>query len=144
MRARNAGGQSDAPTPLVDTSQLVCGFAHTCARTSNGSGLCWGHDTYNQSSSITASQNMIDVAAGGSDTCSVTQQGNVECWGRSLGKDGLPAAPLLQYRAVKVSWDFACAVRQYHHDLRCWGDPSLGRTLVVPASICASTFERAL
>ena len=91
--AAPAARPATALTPLTGISQVATGENHTCALTTAGGVLCWGHNTSGQVGDGSATPRLTPVAvtglgsgvqaltAGDSHTCALTTAGAVLCWG---------------------------------------------------------------
>lgn len=83
---------------LSNVSQIIAGYAHTCALKTDGSMYCWGYNVYGQLGDNTTSQRLTPVqvtGVGGSGTlsnvtwisnnesytCALKNDGAVYCWG---------------------------------------------------------------
>jgi alpha-tubulin suppressor-like RCC1 family protein len=77
------------------------GYAHTCAVTAGGSGLCWGRNSYGELGDGTSTDRSTPapvsglgsgaaaIVGGETHTCALTTGGGVECWGdNTLGELG--------------------------------------------------------
>jgi alpha-tubulin suppressor-like RCC1 family protein len=87
------------PTPVVGLSSGVAsisaGFSHTCALTTSGAVLCWGHNSYGELGDGTTTYRLtpmpvvglssgvasISVRVHAQHTCAVTTAGAAYCWG---------------------------------------------------------------
>jgi alpha-tubulin suppressor-like RCC1 family protein len=84
--------------PLTGVVQIAAGKYHTCARLSNGTVACWGHNGYyelgngsnlehllpvlvrngNNSGPLTGE---VSISVGQYDSCAVNSDGSARCWG---------------------------------------------------------------
>lgn len=127
--------------------QSVGGIHHTCARSVEGSILCWGGNGYGQLGDGTQTHRAtpvvtrylaafaVDVAAGQQHTCAVTRAGQVMCWGLNAwgqvgdGSQTDRAAPVgvagltTGYSQVTAGRRFSCALST-GGGVYCWGDNS--------------------
>ena len=106
---------STIPAPVSDLSagvrQVAVGAYHTCALTTAGGVLCWGHNFLGQLGDgnqpyeedvpvavVGLSSGVVAIAAGIEHTCAVTTGGQVKCWGGNengqLGNGSTQASPL--------------------------------------------------
>ena len=74
--------------------QVVAGYAHACARMSDGSVRCWGSNTSGQLGDgtnvnrptpvqVPGLVGVMELSAGGYHTCARLGDGTVQCWGRN-------------------------------------------------------------
>ena len=100
----------------ITATQVVTGYAHTCALYSDGNVSCWGDNTKNQlnTSEVTYSLEPVTVdydapfsfiSSGANHTCGVTSEGTAYCWGDNsdgkLGDGTFPSNPL----GLDYAWD---------------------------------------
>jgi alpha-tubulin suppressor-like RCC1 family protein len=75
-------------------AEIAAGGYHTCARLSDGTVRCWGHNEYGQLGDNTQTSRLVPVAvsglsgvaeivAGASHTCARLSDGTVRCWGNN-------------------------------------------------------------
>ncbi len=100
VAVKNAAGNG----PLTGVVQIAAGKYHTCARISNGTISCWGHNGYyelgtgNNTAHLLPVQvrsgnnagiltGEVGVSVGQYHSCAVHSDGSVRCWG--LGQFGL-------------------------------------------------------
>ena len=124
--------------------QISTGYFHTCARKSDGSAWCWGHNLLGRLGDNTEDDKNLpvqvaglgsgvaDISAGFAHTCAVKTDGSVWCWGdNASGQIGdnsntprlTPAqVTSLGGPAAEVSANnsFTCA-RRTDGTLWCWG-----------------------
>lgn len=93
---------SDGTGTLTGVATLTAGAGHTCARTTAGTGYCWGNNSSGQLGTGESGGNrplpapvlgpdgagplagLASLVAGGSHTCARTDPGTAYCWGRNL------------------------------------------------------------
>jgi len=136
------------PQPGVVFDHISAGRYHTCGLTTNNQAVCWGSDTYGQSTVPSLGFNVVflEIAAGGYHSCGILGclpgyvcmwPGNVRCW----GSDGWGQAPVsgLANDIVQLSAGLYhnCGVRETG-DLQCWGRDDYGQS-APPSGI---SFER--
>lgn len=150
-----SGGSVATPSKVVgltDVTQFCGGYAHTCARTSDGKAWCWGWKTYGQvgDGSVTGKQttpynitalgtSVVEVACGMNHSCARTAAGAIWCWGNgALGQIGTGSTttnnpvPAQIFAAgstnVQVAaWgNFTCA-RRANGTIWCWGENADGQ-----------------
>ena len=150
--ATNAGATSivaptdvPAPTqaPVQHTfTQISAGERHTCGLQVDGTVVCWGDNTDNQTNA--PSDTFIQIAAGPTGTCGVKSDGKLACWGTYLP---IPA-DLTEETFTQISFgkSHICALKSNTQAV-CWpGDYVLGAHLMqisaspVGDSICVVSF----
>lgn len=93
-------------------TNISAGYRHTCAVAPDGTGFCWGDNTFGQlgDGTLAPSETPVQVAggvrfssisAGGDHTCGVTTSGAAVCWGSDISGQlgngvvgGLSATPV--------------------------------------------------
>lgn len=77
--------------------EITVGLNHSCARTTAGGALCWGHNGYGQLGDGTQANSatpldvfgltrgVVKVEAGGHHTCAINGGGGLKCWGNNGG-----------------------------------------------------------
>lgn len=142
------------PTPVTalggSAVEITAGYAHTCARLSDGSVRCWGqngdgqlgNDSLSDSSTpVTVSglsRSATALTAGFYHTCAVLSDGDVECWGdnaRGQLGDETRDDRRTPVAVRDLSDDIAAlAAGRYHTcalaidgDVHCWGSSSRGQ-----------------
>lgn len=143
----------DAEPLLRNVTQLSAGNNHTCAALSNGHGVCWGDNSYDELGTEPGSYSdrprivyfsdgpMMDrirtVGSGTHFSCVLRDDGSVYCWGdNTFGEIGsgwggafikLPTQVWLATTATSISVGayHACAVVQ-DASVWCWGRNTWG------------------
>jgi alpha-tubulin suppressor-like RCC1 family protein len=150
----NEGGLSGTPTVvsggIVNWTSAQSQRLHTCAVRQDGSGRCWGVNSFGTIGDGTVDPGVVPTApkgvsawralgAGGSSTCGIDGSGALYCWGHDeWGQlaDGVPTADfaVLPQSAASTATDWIdvrgggshfCARRQ-DGSLWCWGFGSDG------------------
>ncbi len=128
---------------LTNADQLVSGFSHECALTTEGRVRCWGSNSYGQLGAGTAYvphlaetveplPHATRVALGDLHACALTDDGGlVYCWGdndrgqlgdRPRGPQAPAPVPGIRDAVdVACGFMFSCA-RLRGGAVRCWGD----------------------
>ncbi len=159
LAASALAANADAQTPparvdagsaeLGDVAQISAGSAHTCARRTSGTVVCWGYNEHGTVGDGTSGTNRltpvavagltdaVEISAGGAHTCARRASGAVVCWGNNdngrLG-DGTttmrprPVAVSGLTDAVEISAGTAhtCA-RRRSGAVVCWGSNDHGQ-----------------
>jgi len=103
-------------------SSVSVGYGFACAIRTDGSLLCWGEDSDNQTTAPSGS--FLSLSAGMGAACAVNSEQAVVCWGRTftpLYTYGPTEAPGGTYTSVSVGDTFACGVMT-DGTLACWGN----------------------
>ncbi|MCL2825403.1 MAG: RCC1 repeat-containing protein, partial [Polyangiaceae bacterium] len=120
---------------------IACGGNHTCAITSTGHAMCWGHNALGQLGNdnltdrlvpthVSTSSVIAGISAATCSTCALTQSGSVMCWGcgwcGSLNVlttvDGLESG----VRSIFSGYEVSCALT-FGGSALCWGDGYFGQ-----------------
>lgn len=153
---RNDFGQAPPlVTGLNNPIQLSMGFVHACALDVQTDGsrtvVCWGNNTYGQSS-VPPLVDPLKVAAGGYHTCALDQTApdlvEVRCWGRdNFGQ--ISTAPTTLEQPVNlvssISGNSSCVMDETASgpQLICWGQYNNGNT-AIPTGLTSSAGALAL
>ncbi|MFN8491612.1 MAG: SdrD B-like domain-containing protein [Caldilineaceae bacterium] len=144
---------SNVPVPVSGltsgVSAISAGTRHTCALTTNGGVVCWGHNYFgelgngnNNDSNVPVpvsglTSGVSAISVGDSHTCALTTSGGVVCWGWNLSgqlgngnnnDSNLPTAVSILssgVSAISTGDDHTCAVF-LNNGLMCWGSNSAG------------------
>jgi hypothetical protein len=126
-----ACGGGDCDDTDFDTgvcwSSVGPGAIHSCGLRTDGEVLCWGDNTYEQSSPPSDSFTMVETRGYGdsSHSCGLTVDGTVECWGSdSYGESSPPDTP---FQSVSVGRRHTCALTLSGNAV-CWGDNTSGQS----------------
>lgn len=114
------------------------GHEHTCALRADGTVVCWGDDTFGQSSPP-PDERFIAISSGSYHTCALRDDGSPACWGgpsedqQSLGYPQPVGPPPQdeQFTAISSGTNHACALRQDGSPV-CWGANWAGQSSVPP------------
>jgi alpha-tubulin suppressor-like RCC1 family protein len=115
--------------------------SHSCARTLDERGLCWGRNVYGQlgdGSSITREQaapvaqlsGVIDMSVAEDFSCALTRDDRIACWGfdrgEALAREDVHMHTVEGLRAssIAAAGHMTCAVDEAKQ-LRCWGSESI-------------------
>lgn len=89
---------------------LACGKNHAVLLNSNGTVVCWGDNTYNQSTVPAGLSGVIAVDAGDNHTIALKSDNTVVCWGdNTYGQSTVPAG--LRAKSISAGGDFCVALR---------------------------------
>lgn len=125
------------------------GCGHTCARTADGPGYCWGGNESGQlgdgtrtgrlmPTAVAGDRRFAEISAGGGHTCGVTDTGSAYCWGTNYeGQLGSPTAAsgATVPTPVNVNETFTDVKASAYHTcglttsgaIYCWGINSSGQ-----------------
>uniref|UniRef100_A0A7S0F111 LNR domain-containing protein n=1 Tax=Hanusia phi TaxID=3032 RepID=A0A7S0F111_9CRYP len=131
-------GQTRVPTALGPESNATmrwtaisssAGYHHSCGIV-NELVLCWGDNSYNQSSPP-AGRAWKQVSAGQFHSCGVTVDGEPLCWGDDLyGQSTIPPqAATASWRMISAGHYHSCGILSTGQAL-CWGSAIYGATAV--------------
>lgn len=116
---------------LESVVEVVAGASHTCARTNDGTVVCWGDDRFGQSGDGEAGDDptraparvltergalygVVAMAAGSAHTCALREDHAVYCWGRNdQGQLGVPVAMMPSMGCAGVCSTLAVSVTGY-------------------------------
>ncbi len=109
-----------------DPGQLACEFTqvsvggfHACALNTNGNVVCWGDNTYDQSTP--PNETFVSVEAGGSATCGITTTGEALCWGEEEHYGQLDVSTDLLFSQLSLGLFHGCGLTT-DGELSCWGE----------------------
>jgi alpha-tubulin suppressor-like RCC1 family protein len=84
---KSAGPHLRAPQRTLvipsTTPQVSAGGYYTCALKTDGTVICWGDNTYGQTTVPVGLASVAQVSAGGGHTCALKTDGTVVCWGQN-------------------------------------------------------------
>ena len=95
---------------------VSAGTQHGCAIKNDRRAVCWGDNSFDQSSPATAGQ-WFSVAAGDRHSCGIKIDNTVTCWGDGPGAQNTPSD---QFLTMDAGWNHNCGVR-IDNTLKCWG-----------------------
>lgn len=101
--------------------QVDAGAYHTCAVQSDGTLMCWGDNTYGQSTPPAGT--FTSVSSGFYHSCAVRTNGSVACWGWNAYSGASP--PAGSFKSVSAGYGHTCAVRADDAAI-CWGGYGYG------------------
>ena len=104
---------------------LSAGGEHTCALKADRRVVCWGDNTYGQSTPPANLGVVRSVSAGDFLTCAVKADGSVACWGDNFNGRSTPPADLGVVRSVSADSFHTCAVKT-DGTVTCWGWDNYG------------------
>lgn len=132
-------------TGLGNVATISAGGLHTCAILQDGTGVCWGSNTYGQLGDGTRlmraspisiqglQESVLEIATGTAHSCALLSSGAVKCWGsnyyKELGDGGMvnwSSLPMdvfdLQSGVVSLSSRsrHTCA-KMSSGNVKCWG-----------------------
>ncbi len=89
---------------------LACGKNHAVLLKNDGTVVCWGNNTYGQSTVPVGLSNVIAVDAGDNHTIALKSDNTVVCWGdNTYGQTSVPVG--LRAKSISAGGDFCVAVR---------------------------------
>ena len=89
---------------------LACGKNHAVLLKNDGTVVCWGNNTYGQSTVPVGLSNVIAVDAGDNHTIALKSDNTVVCWGdNTYGQVTVPAG--LRAKSISAGGDFCVAIR---------------------------------
>jgi len=101
---------SDAGQIVYAGKVLACGKNHAVLLKDDGTVVCWGNNTYGQSTVPVGLSNVIAVDAGDNHTIALKNDNTVVCWGdNTYGQTSVPAG--LRAKSISAGGDFCVAVR---------------------------------
>jgi len=129
-------GAVPAAVSLSGVIDIAAGSNHSCALLDTGAAVCWGDDTYGQSSPPDrvgfsprgpASATPGQISAGDRHTCAIAQgTGAAVCWGdNSRGQLAVPAG--FAFVELSAGGYHTCGITNTGH-IRCWGSNSHGQS----------------
>jgi hypothetical protein len=115
-----AGVTAATPTPVWTAPQagqivyagkvLACGKNHAVLLKNDGTVVCWGNNTYGQSTVPVGLSGVIAVDAGDNHTIALKNDNTVVCWGdNTYGQTSVPAG--LRAKSISAGGDFCVAIR---------------------------------
>jgi hypothetical protein len=103
-------------------SALSAGLNHLCALSTSGGLVCWGDDTYGQSTPPSGGL-FSALSVGERHSCALGQDGKLVCWGEVTG--GRSEAPFGVFTNLASYANHNCALRSGPM-LSCWGVNEFG------------------
>lgn len=118
-------GQCDAPATML--TDISANRWHTCGITVTGSPICWGGDSYGQSSPSEDLPPLIQISTGWRHTCALTENGTPICWGCGEVSHGQCTPPDdSTYDKVVAGGITTCGLK-YGSKVVCWGSDNYGQ-----------------
>ena len=119
------GNTSLQGTPPSDTfTQITLGAGHACGLRTDGQLICWGDNTYGQSTvPAGVSFGRSQISLGNEHTCWLKNDGSIACWGSNTVGQSTP--PLGTYAQVSTGFGYTCAIKT-DGTLACWGNNGAG------------------
>ncbi|HYN83485.1 MAG TPA: hypothetical protein VES88_18545 [Gemmatimonadaceae bacterium] len=118
-----------AVEPLLTTPQVSAGDFHTCALKTDGTVVCWGDNTYGQTTVPGGLASVARVTAGGHHTCALKTDGTVVCWGDNTYGEATVPGGLASVAQVSALWLHTCALK-IDGTVVCWGNNASGQATV--------------
>ena len=113
--------------PTYAVIDISMGNSHSCALKSNGKVVCWGDNSYGQSSPPSDSNNVQAISAGHIHTCALKSDGKVICWGRDNYGQSTPPSDLNNAQAISAGGFHTCVLKS-DGKVVCWGYDILGQS----------------
>ena len=113
---KNGNSGAEPGDELGAFISISAGPFHTCALRADGHAVCWGDNSYGQSSPPRVKFTMID--AGSDHNCGVRFDASVVCWGAENPGQPLPSDGA--FVSVSVGWLHTCGVMT-DGSIACWG-----------------------
>jgi alpha-tubulin suppressor-like RCC1 family protein len=110
-------GEVPAAAPGGTFSALSAGLNHACAISATGVLICWGDDTFGQSTPPSGGL-FSALSVGERHSCALGQDGKLVCWGEVEG--GRSEAPYGVFTSLASYANHNCALRSGPM-LTCWG-----------------------
>lgn len=142
--------------PPSGVVQIAAGDNHACARTVDGSAMCWGHNESGQvgigsrspaepAAKVPGLSGILQIAAGRAHTCAVLSDRTISCWGSNeSGQLGLGTSAAGDFRLnpitvpgltdvaeVSLGATHTCAAR-VDGQVYCWGEGYIGDGTITP------------
>ena len=114
-------------TEVGDFVQVSSSGDHTCALSTSGAAVCWGDNTYGESTPL--AETFVNVSAGGNHACGVTTAGEVKCWGADEVSQSTPTAET--FVNVSAGGNHACGLTTTG-EVRCWGEDGFNQVTNTP------------
>src|SRR5581483_1356013 len=109
--------------------------SHACGIKTDGHFVCWGEDTYGQTSGpIASTDSFTQITAGYYVTCGIATDGHLKCWG--LNNSGIVSganAATETFTQVATIYNNTCALETDGH-LACWGVGQTGAAPVITST----------
>jgi len=125
----NLGGQSAAPTNLMDVVRLAGGDFHSLALRRDGTVVAWGDNADGQTTVPVEATHVVAVAAGAAHSLALRLDGQVLGWGRNDFQQSAIPPGATSVVAIAAGEGHSAALRQ-DGSVVIWGDTSLGQASV--------------
>jgi alpha-tubulin suppressor-like RCC1 family protein len=125
--------EQPAEPPMGKGSSLPrvsAGANHSCAVREDATLVCWGDNTYGQSSAPTGTFSQVSAAQ--LHTGAINASGAIVCWGE--GSNSWLSAPSGSFSDIAAGINHTCALDMQGH-IACWGSNAFGQTNTATANI---------
>ena len=124
-----AGYFDQTPPADEELSSISTRGSYTCGLRRDGSAVCWGNNSWGQSSPP-ADQRFVSVDAGETHACGLRADGTAVCWGQDWKNSlGVPEGEI--FVAVTAGVSHTCGLRE-DGSVECWGNGDLVMCVPVP------------
>ena len=120
-------GLMATPQAFAAYIQIEAGAWHTCGIKDDGSAICWGSNSYGQTTTV-PSGTFTQLSAGGNHTCGIKSDGSAVCWGDN--QYGQSTAPSGTFTQLSAGFRHTCGLTISSNRAPftvCWGDNQYGQ-----------------